>query len=132
MSEDPDKPYFAFSATLRIHGEGLDFDRITRSMGLRPTYTHKMGDPRRFGAASWQHDVWHDSAGLPEETSLEAHLQTLWADIAPARDFLLSMKSQFRVDVLCGYRSNSDHAGFQVEPKSLAIFADAAEVPDRR
>jgi hypothetical protein len=63
---------------------------------------------------------------------LDAHLQTLWADIAPARDFLLSMKSQFRVDVFCGYRSNSDHPGFQVEPKSLAIFADAAEVPDRR
>jgi hypothetical protein len=60
------------------------------------------------------------------------YLQTLWADIAPARDFLLSMKSQFRVDVFCGYRSNNDHASFQVKAKSFAIFVDAAEVPNRR
>ena len=34
--EEADEPYFAFSATLRIHGEALDLSEITRSMGLAP------------------------------------------------------------------------------------------------
>ncbi|MGH7219003.1 MAG: DUF4279 domain-containing protein, partial [Nitrospiraceae bacterium] len=128
MSEEPDETYFAFSATLRIHGEGLDFDEITRSVGLRPTHTHKKGESRRPGGHPYRDDAWHYSSGLPEEAPLDAHLQTLWADVAPARDFLLSLKSRCSVDVFCGYRSNCDHAGFQVEPTSLAIFT-ALDVP---
>ena len=48
--------------------------------------------------------------------------------LAPARDFLLAIKAKHKVDVFCGYRSNCNHAGFQVEPKSLAIFA-ALDIP---
>lgn len=128
MSEEAAEPYFHFSATLRIHGDGLDFDAITTAMGLQPTHTHKKGDSRRPGGHPYRDDAWHYSADLPEEAPLDAHLQALWADVAPAREFLLSLKAQHRVDVFCGYRSDSDHAGFQVEPKSLAIFT-ALEIP---
>jgi hypothetical protein len=126
--EDAEEPYFAFSATLRIHGEALDLNEITRSMGLVPTHTHKKGESRRPGGHPYRHDAWHYSAGLPEDAALDDHLQTLWADVAPARDFLLAVKAKYKVDVFCGYRSNCDHAGFEVDPKSLAIFT-ALDIP---
>jgi hypothetical protein len=126
--EEADEPYFVFSATLRIHGEALDLSEITRSMGLVPTHTHKKGEPRGPGGYAYSDDAWHYSAELPEEAPLDAHLQILWADVAPARDFLLAIKAKHKVDVFCGYRSNCNHAGFQVEPKSLAIFA-ALDIP---
>jgi hypothetical protein len=128
MLEGAEEPYFHFCATLRIHGEGLDLDAITAAMGLRPTLARKKGDSRRPGGRPYEDDAWHYSAGLPEEAPLDAHLQTLWADVAPARDFLLSLKARHRVDVFCGYRSDSGIAGFQVDPKSLAIFT-ALEIP---
>jgi hypothetical protein len=126
--EEADEPYFLFRATLRIHGEALDLGEITRSMGLGPTHTHKKGEPRGPIGYPYPDDAWHYSAELPEEAPLDTHLQILWADVAPARDFLLAIKAKHKVDVFCGYRSNSNHAGFQVEPKSLAIFT-ALDIP---
>jgi hypothetical protein len=35
---------------------------------------------------------------------------------------------RFKVDVFCGYRSNCDHAGFEVSHKCLELFV-ALEVP---
>lgn len=128
MSAESTEPYFHFSASLRIHGEGLDLDAITTAMGLRPTHTHKKGELRHPGGHPYRDDAWHYSADLPEAAPLDAHLQELWVDVAPAREFLLSLKSKYRVDVFCGYRSDSDQAGFQVEPKSLAIFT-SLEIP---
>jgi hypothetical protein len=126
--EEDDEPYFAFRATLRIHGEALDLSEITRSMGLEPTHTHKKGESRRPGGHPYSDDAWHYSAGLPEEAPLDAHLQILWADVAPARDFLLALKAINKVDVFCGYRTNHGSAGFEVEAKSLAIFT-ALDIP---
>src|SRR5215469_13535838 len=118
VMEEAEEPYFAFSATLRIYGEALDLNEITRSMGLVPTHTHKKGESRRPGAPPYLDDAWLYSAGLPEDAPLDDHLQTLWADVAPARDFLLALKAKYKVDVFCGYRSNCDHAGFEVHPRS--------------
>jgi hypothetical protein len=126
--EEDDEPYFAFSATLRIGGESLDLSEITRSMGLVPTHSHKKGESRRPGGHPYAEDAWHYNAGLPEDAPLDAHLQVLWADVAPARDFLLALKAKYKVDVFCGYRTNHGSAGFEVEAKSLAIVT-ALDIP---
>jgi Domain of unknown function (DUF4279) len=126
--DEAEEPYFAFSATLRIHGEALDLSEITRSMGLVPTHTHKKGESRRSGRHPYADDAWHYNAELPENAPLDAHLQILWADVAPARDFLLALKAKHKVDVFCGYRTNHGSAGFEVEAKSLAIFT-ALDIP---
>ena len=46
----------------------------------------------------------------------------------PEVDYLKSLKQRFKVDVFCGYRSNCDHAGFEVSHKCLELFT-ALEVP---
>jgi hypothetical protein len=126
--EEDDEPYFAFSATLRIGGEGLDLSEITQSMGLVPTHTHKKGELIGPSGDLYSQDAWFYSAELPEDAPLDAHLQILWADVAPARDFLLALKAKHKVDVFCGYRTNHGSAGFEVQAKSLAIFT-ALDIP---
>ena len=37
-------------------------------------------------------------------------------------------KQRLKIDVFCGYRSNCDHAGFEVSCKCLELFT-ALEVP---
>ena len=41
---------------------------------------------------------------------------------------LNALKHRFKVDVFCAYRSNCDHAGFEVSHKCLELFT-ALEVP---
>jgi hypothetical protein len=63
MDDDPDKPkmfrtlrgflngkepneanYFRFSATLRIHGDGVPFEEISQRLAVDPTHLHRKGE----------------------------------------------------------------------------------------
>jgi hypothetical protein len=118
--------YFAFSATLRVHGANLPLDEITAQMGVRPTHEHRRGEIPRPNARPYPTDAWHFTAPVDEEAELTVHLRTLWSAVEPHVEYLKSLNAE--VDVFCGYRSNNGSAGFQVEPDALQIFS-ALEVP---
>lgn len=130
MSHNEDAAYFAFSATLRIHGTDIGVDDITQALALTPTYCHRSGQLRSktigksesSSARRFYDDAWHYSPDLPDEAPLDMHLQLLWSDIAPSESYLVDLKSKHQIDVFCGYRSNCDQSGFQLSPKSFAIF----------
>jgi len=113
--------FFRFSATLRIAGDGLDFDEISRALGLTPTHTHQKGARRK-------QDRWSYTAPIARELPLEAHIMALWDAVRPHISYLRDLKRKFQVDVFCGYRSNSGTAGFQVSHRCLGLFSEL-EVP---
>ena len=125
MDED-EPPYFAFSATLRIHGADLPFDQITRTLGLTPTHQHQAGERPRPEGRAYPDDAWQFSANVSEEQELTEHLRSLWTAIRAHVAYLTSLNA--KVDVFCGYRSNNGTAGFAVEPDALEIFT-ALNVP---
>jgi len=120
---DADEPeyFFHFKATLRISGDGLDVDEISRRLGLMPTHTHQKGDRRK-------HDMWSYTAPVAEEQRLEEHIIALWDAVRPHIPYLRDLKRKFQVDVFCSYRSNSATAGFQVSHRCLGLFSEL-EVP---
>jgi hypothetical protein len=128
--EEPDEPiYFAYRATLRIFGDGLPFDEITRQLRVQPTNTHRKGDrPKPDAQTVYRDDAWHFSSSLPESEPLHRHIDEVWSAIKPHADYLKELKRQFQVDVFCGYRSNCDHAGLVVPPSSLEMFV-ALDIP---
>ncbi len=127
--EEPDEEtYFCFSATLRIHGDGVPFEEISQRLGVQPTHMHRKGERRGPRSPGYRDDAWHYESSLPETEPLERHIEALWQVVRPAVDYLKSLKPRFKVDVFCGYRSNCDHAGFEVSHECLALFT-ALEVP---
>jgi hypothetical protein len=127
--EEPDEAnYFCFSATLRIHGADLPFAEISERLGVQPTHHHCKGERRGPGSPGYRDDAWHFQPALPESEPLERHIEALWEVVRPALDYLKQLKQRFKVDVFCGYRSNCDHAGFEVSHKCLELFT-ALEVP---
>jgi hypothetical protein len=127
MSEavDDDSIYFAFSATLRIHGQALDFERIEAVLGLVPTHTHRSGGSPRIGSSHrFKEDAWHYAAPVQESEPLGVHLDALRRDIGVHVEFLRELKRVAKVDIFCGYRTNCDHAGFEVPCDSLRIFSE--------
>jgi hypothetical protein len=120
---DADEPvyFFRFSARLRIFGDGLDLDEITRTLGLTPTHTHQKGARRK-------HDMWSYTAPVARELPLEEHIMALWDAVRPHIPYLRDLKRKFHVDVFCGYGSNSGTAGFQVSHRCLGLFSEL-EVP---
>jgi hypothetical protein len=120
---DADEPvyFFRFSATLRIFGDGLDFEEISQTLGLVPTHTHKKHARRK-------HDAWSYTAPVARDQPLEEHIMTLWDAVRPHIAYLREFKRKFQVDIFCGYRSNSSTAGFQVGHCCLGLFSQL-EVP---
>jgi hypothetical protein len=127
--EEPDEAnYFYFSATLRIHGDEVPFAEIGERLGVEPSHLHRKGEPRGSNSPGYRDDAWHFQPSLPETEPLERHIEALWQVVRPELDYVKGLKERFKVDVFCGYRSNCDHAGFQVSHKCLELFT-ALEVP---
>lgn len=127
MSET-DERYFCFSASLRISGAIRDPSEISEALGLKPTHTHRRGERRRPSAQPYADDMWIYDAPVDENRPLSEHLLVLWSSLRPHVDYLKQLKRNLTVDVFCGYRSNCDTAGFDVDYKALEIFREI-EVP---
>src|SRR5262245_5031860 len=103
--DEPDEPnYFCFCATIRIHGEDVPFDEISRRLGVQPTNTHRKGERRRPESMPFSDDAWHYQPPLDETEPLERHLDALWQVVEPEVEYLKSLKQRFKLDVFCGYR----------------------------
>jgi hypothetical protein len=127
--DEPDEAnYFRFSATLRIHGDGLPFQEISQRLGVEPTHLHRKGDRSGPRSPGYRDDAWQFQPSLPEMEPLERHIEALWQVVRPQLEYLHGLKQRFKVDVFCGYRSNCDHAGFEVSHRYLELFT-ALEVP---
>ena len=120
-----DEPvYRCFSAMLRIFGEGVDFDEISRMLCLSPSESHRKGERRTPRSEPWQHDMWIYQPAVDEERPLGEHILALWQAIRPHIPYLRDLKRRFEVDIFCGYRSDSDTAGFSVDQRCLGLFAE--------
>jgi Domain of unknown function (DUF4279) len=126
--EPEDENYFCFSATLRIHGDDVPFEEITQRLGVQPTHLHRKGERRGPKSPGYRDDAWHFQPSLSETEPLERHIEALWQVVRPAVDYLKALKQRCKVDIFCGYRSNSDTAGFEVSHQCLELFT-ALEVP---
>lgn len=124
--EETEPSYFAYSATLRIHGTDLPFGEIAQRFGAEASHQHRKGEKRGPNSRPYRSDAWHLTAATPEESELTEHLRELWRQVEPHVAYLRSLDA--KVDVFCGYRSNNGAAGFEVQPDALEIFR-ALDVP---
>ena len=123
-----EEPWFEFCATLRVHGEAIDFEEIGRNLDVRPTHQHRKGERRGPRSPGYRDDAWHYQPPIEESRPLSEHLMALWEVMRPHVVYLRSLKRRHTVDVFCGYRSNSQIAGFQVDHLCLELFT-ALEIP---
>src|SRR4051794_30653527 len=105
--EEPDEAnYFRFSATLRIHGDGVPFDEISTRLAVEPTHLHRKGERRGPHSPAWRDDAWHfESASLPNSEALDRHIEAIWEVVRPHVEYLKALKQRLKIDVFCSYRS---------------------------
>ena len=127
-SEPDEEIYFAYSATLRIFGDIADLDEITTRLGFKPTNTHRKGDKRSPSATPYPHDMWSYQPTVNEDEPLEKHIEALWSQLKPHKDYLMGLKQELSVDIFLGYRSNCDHAGIDIPYTALTMFVEL-EIP---
>jgi hypothetical protein len=127
--EEPDEEdLFAYSATLRIFGQDLNFEEINEHLGILPTSSHRKGERKGKNSPPYDSDMWQYRPPLDEKIELKEHINALWAAIKPSKEYLLQLKNVATVDVFLDYRSNVDTAGIEIPHTCLEMFTEL-EIP---
>ncbi|WP_299660120.1 DUF4279 domain-containing protein [Methylobacterium sp.] len=112
------------SVGLRIFGEALDPDEITRLLGVEPTGCARRGDTHR--TASGREVVarsgsWRLDAGLPGDlnTQISALLTKLPSDPIIWR----KLSEHYECDVFCGLFMREGNEGTELSPLVMSMLA---------
>ncbi len=111
-----------FSASLRVFGDGLDFESISSGLHLKPSYLHRAGDSGRTQEPRSK-DLWSLDSPLPRPEGLEAHLLWIENAVSPAYPFLRRLKDKAEVRSFCGVVAEGE-ARFVLSAKSLQLFTE--------
>ncbi len=107
-----------------IQGKDLELEKISRSLGLEASHTHKLGDLISKAGRRYEHDMWSLDSPLDRLDTMDNHLKWLAKQLKPHHAFIASLKNHAEVYVYCGYTFHDFESGFSFSPEALAIFTD--------
>jgi hypothetical protein len=115
-----------YTVELRISGEHLDPDQITRTLGVTPTQTRRKGE-RKSETSTWPDNMWSFDArpqGQEDWSTLEDGLSSLLNTFGPIRDRVRSCSSGNNVVIWCGHFTSSFDGGPALSPELLRSIGD--------
>ncbi len=113
------------TVSLRITGDALDPEEITRLLGIEPTRCTCKGDVRRIASGREviaQVGSWVLSADTPDglDAGIVALLGRLPNDPAVWRD----LNESYRCDMFCGLFMQDSNEGAELQPQVLSMLGD--------
>ena len=108
-------------ATLRIIGDDLDPDEVTRLLGVEPTAQSRKGEANRSGYPA-PHGIWRLGATEQVPGDLNAQIDELLAKVTPDPSVWTDLTRKFRCDIFCGLFMQDGNEGEQLEPRILAML----------
>jgi Domain of unknown function (DUF4279) len=115
------------NVSLRILGDDLDPEIITREMGMSPDQSHKKGDLHGVRTpVVRKHGYWTITSSKHMAASAETneHLEWLVASVAPKLNLLSAYKSRgWIVDVWIALHTSIGHGGPNLRAEVLARLA---------
>ncbi|MBN2534379.1 MAG: DUF4279 domain-containing protein [Spirochaetales bacterium] len=116
--------YFNFSVSFRIMNAPEYHEKIKENTKIVATHVHKKGDIKsKTNNKRWENDIWILSSPLPKESQIDKHIEWLWQTIEPHIEFFFELKEKnVKMDIFCGYRTNCDNGGFNLDTKSIEIL----------
>ncbi len=106
-------------AALRIFGQHLDLERITKGLAVEPEHTHRKGDRSAPTSQAYATDTWQIKAKVPKDKELKHHLAWIARKLSSKTFFIRQLSKKHRVDLYCSYHSNLDQGMFEIPPEVL-------------
>ena len=115
------------TVSVRVGGEDLDPDEVTRAFGVQPTFAAGKGERRQSGGREvvQRTGVWYVSfEGTPEEWTLADAVRELLALLPQDLAVWERLAARYSLDVFCGLHMRRWNRGFALEPPLLRQLAD--------
>jgi len=94
-------PVDEVTVTLRVMGDDLDPDEVTRQLGVQPTRSRKKGQSLKSGHIS-RSGIWMLEGNDPKPTPLDEQIDHLLARMTDDLTVWTALSKRFRMDVYCG------------------------------
>jgi hypothetical protein len=104
--------------TIGIHGEDLDPDEMSRTLGCAPTSQHRKGEPRKFGPP-WPKGGWLLSVEGKSPTGPEELVQLLLSRLPTDEALWRVLRSRYGVKLWFGIFTERWNRGFELSADSI-------------
>jgi hypothetical protein len=114
-------------ATLRIMGDELVPEEISRLLSAVPTSAHAKGHQFPSGPAgrivTRQSGMWRLRAKEAEPENLDGQVSELLGQVTCDLSVWNDIATRFRVDLFCGWFMGSGNEGVEISPKTMLALA---------
>lgn len=110
-------------ATLRIMGDELVPEEISRLLGAEPTSGHEKGHQAPSGPSgrtvTRRSGLWSLSAEETKPENLDCQVSELLGLVTSDLSVWSSIAARFRVDLFCGWFMGSENEGVEISPETM-------------
>ena len=120
-------PYLHHScAALRIGGDSLKPDEISRILGCTPTLSCVKGqiEPSKGKAIVRKTGVWHLDAGEQQPGDLDAHVTELFGRVNNDVSAWATLSGEYKIDLFCVYFVSETDEGMEASAETLKVLGD--------
>jgi hypothetical protein len=112
--------------SLRIAGDALDPQRITRMLGVTPTFAARKGDVITHGESTvtQQIGIWTYKLPASSEWELGDAIQTLLERLPADPALWETLAGEFKTDVFCGLFLSAANRGTELRVETMALLAE--------
>jgi uncharacterized protein DUF4279 len=115
-------------ATLRIVGEALIPDEVTRVLGCTPTHARRKGDIMRGKRTGRERispiGIWYLDAEARDSADLERQIAEILDRVTPDLGVWTELSRTFHVDLFCGLFMERANEGLALSPSTLAALGN--------
>lgn len=116
------------SVSVRVLGDDLDPEEVTRLLGTAPNFAARKGDQRQSGSRPFQQriGIWTFARTTKpsSEWELDGAIKALLGRLPSDLDVWRRLAERYSLDVFCGLFMSSDNQGTDVQPETLRLLAD--------
>ena len=109
--------------SLRIVGDSLDPDEITRLLGCQPTSSGKKDEVKvgkKTGIQTkWRMGAWILDANNTSPADVDRQVNDIFGKLSQDIERWHSLSSQYTIDLSCGFMMNISNEGLELSPKTL-------------
>jgi Domain of unknown function (DUF4279) len=111
------------AASLRLFGDDLNPDEVTRLLGKEPDVAERKGDVRTSGSTV-RRGRWSVKVGRRAPGDLDGQIAELLAGTTEDLAVWQRLTSVYAVDIFCGLFLEQENEGVDVSPRTLRMLGE--------
>jgi hypothetical protein len=114
------------AASLRIGGDSLNPDEISKILGCPPSkgYVKGQTEPSKGRVVTRKTGAWMLDAGRQKPGDLNAQVAELFSRINTDLDVWAALSRKYKLDLFCGLFMSETDEGFDLSPETMKVLAD--------